>query len=129
MSTSHYIAGLLGPLLVVQALSLLLRPSMFGSLVKDTAGLTGLIYLSGILTLLAGLAIVRSHNLWVADWRVIITIFGWIAVPAGIARMLLPDRLAAIAGPWLQRPAVGMVGGFILLALGTFVGAKGYGLV
>ena len=33
----------------------------------------------GMFALLAGLAIVNTHNLWVSDWRVIITILGWLA--------------------------------------------------
>ena len=38
-----------------------------------------LIYLSGLLLMTAGLAIVLTHNVWRADWPVIITILGWLA--------------------------------------------------
>jgi hypothetical protein len=41
-------------------------------------------YLSGLLSLLAGLAIVNLHNTWRADWRVIITVLGWLMTIGGI---------------------------------------------
>ena len=56
----------------------------------------GLIYLSGILTLLAGLAIVNAHNLWVPDWRVIITIMGWLGIAGGLFRILLTGQVQTI---------------------------------
>ena len=42
-----------------------------------------LIFLSGVITLPAGLAIVLTHNVWVADWRVLITLLGWLAIIGG----------------------------------------------
>jgi hypothetical protein len=36
-----------------------------------------LFYLCGLLSLLAGLVILNLHNKWV-DWRVIITVLGWL---------------------------------------------------
>ena len=48
----------------------------------------GLIYFTGILTLAAGLAILNVHHLWTRDWRVLITIFGWLFLIGGIFRIL-----------------------------------------
>jgi hypothetical protein len=33
-----------------------------------------------VLALLAGLAVVNAHNLWVLDWRLIVTILGWLLI-------------------------------------------------
>ena len=46
-----------------------------------------LIFLAGLITLPAGLAIVLTHNVWTADWRVVITILGWLCVIGGIIRI------------------------------------------
>jgi hypothetical protein len=35
------------------------------------------VYLSGVLMFVAGLAIVRAHNHWAKDWTVLITLTGW----------------------------------------------------
>ena len=50
-----------------------------------------LFYLSGLLSLLAGLAIINLHNTWYADWRVIITVLGWLMTIGGIIRVVLPQ--------------------------------------
>jgi hypothetical protein len=56
-----------------------------------------LIFLSGILLFVAGLAIVRVHNVWVGGGPVLLTVLGWVAILSGLARMLFPTQLAAIA--------------------------------
>ena len=39
----------------------------------------------------AGLAVVLTHNVWVADWPVLITILGWLTAIAGAFRLLAPQ--------------------------------------
>jgi hypothetical protein len=40
----------------------------------------------------AGLAVVLSHNVWVQDWRVIVTLLGWLALISGGVRVFAPER-------------------------------------
>ena len=51
-----------------------------------------LIYLSGVLSLLAGLAIVIAHNRWSAAGSVIITAVGRLMVFGGVIRIVVPLR-------------------------------------
>jgi hypothetical protein len=52
----------------------------------------GFVFLSGWVLLAMGLITIILHNVWVADWRVIITITGWASVFKGITRMGFPER-------------------------------------
>lgn len=45
------------------------------------------VYLSGVLMLVAGLAIVRAHNHWTRDWTVLVTLSGWFFLALGLFRM------------------------------------------
>ena len=45
------------------------------------------VYLSGVLMFVAGIAIVRLHNHWVRDWTVLLSLSGWFAVILGLFRM------------------------------------------
>lgn len=45
------------------------------------------VYLSGVLMFLAGLAIIRAHNRWTRDWTVLVTLTDWFAVALGLFRM------------------------------------------
>jgi hypothetical protein len=106
MTTSRYIARLMGPALLVIGIGIVFGLMMEGpgysSLMKEFIADRAVIFLTGILALLAGLAIVNAHNLWVPDWRVIVTVLGWLLVLRGIMLLVFPltvqvfvDRIAA----------------------------------
>ncbi|MFC1626857.1 hypothetical protein ACFL1P_01485 [Patescibacteria group bacterium] len=48
---------------------------------------------TGYITLLMGLVTVILHNVWVADWRVFITILGWSTVIKGIMKIGFPETI------------------------------------
>jgi hypothetical protein len=129
MAYSKLIAGLMGPLLAALGVAMLVNRDLFPRLAERIAEDTGLILLSGILLLLAGVAIVRVHNVWSGGWRVLITVLGWLAVVSGLARMWFPQLAAPVVsaiggsiGPGLLLGA-----GLVLLALGAFLSYKAYG--
>src|SRR6476646_9005433 len=68
--------------------------------------------------LLAGLAIVNTHNLWVSDWRVIITILGWLAIVRGALSLLFPNKMYGVGGTILANRSGPMIGAVIILVLG-----------
>ena len=43
--------------------------------------------ITGWIALMIGLATIILHNVWVWDWRVIITIFGWLSLIKGLLRI------------------------------------------
>src|SRR3984893_6962864 len=96
MTTSKSIAGLIGPTMVAMAAAMLVNLGALPALMEQVARNPALIFLSGILLFVAGLAIVRAHNLWVVDWSVLVTVFGWLAVLGGLVRVLFPIRLATM---------------------------------
>lgn len=91
MEKSKSIAGIVGPALLVMVLSELRawNPSLYDMQIVP------LVYLSGTLFFIAGLAVVRSHNIWVRGWPTALTIIGWFAVLLGAARMFFPQKYIA----------------------------------
>jgi hypothetical protein len=87
-----------------------------------------LIYLAGMLTLVAGLAIVNAHNLWVANWRIIITILGWLSVIGGVIRLLVPGKVQALGAGMISHPHAMIIGGVVILVLGAILTWTGYEL-
>ena len=88
MTTSKYIARLMGPVLLIigigMVMGMLTEGDGYSSLLKEFISSRALIFITGVLALVAGLAIVNAHNLWVRDWRVVITILGWLFILRGI---------------------------------------------
>ncbi len=63
---------------------------------------------------------------WTPDWRIIITILGWLLVIAGIIRIVLPAA-AAVAAISLYSGGYAMaIVGIIVLVIGGFLSFKGY---
>jgi hypothetical protein len=83
MHDSKQIAGLVGPVLVAMLVSEfpLVQPHLYDAQIPPV------VYLSGVLMFTAGLAIVRTHNRWVCNWTVLVTLTGWFALAFGFVRM------------------------------------------
>ena len=83
MSNSKQIAGLVGPtLLAVLASEFpLVQPHLYDAQIPPV------VYLSGAVMFVGGLAIVRAHNQWRLDWTVLVTLSGWFGVVLGLFRM------------------------------------------
>jgi len=126
MTTSKTIAGLIGPTLVAIAAAMLFNLRSLPALAEQVSRDSALIFLSGVLLFVAGLAIVRAHNIWTAGWPVLVTGLGWLAVLSGLARMFFPAQLAAIAAGIGQSTGLIIATAVVLLVLGAFLSFKGY---
>jgi hypothetical protein len=126
VTISKMIAGLIGPTLIAIAAGMLLNLGSFPALAEQISRDPGLIFVSGILLFVAGLAILRAHNIWVGGWPVLVTVLGWLAILGGLLRMLFPTRLAAIAAAVGGSTGGIIVGAVVLLVVGAFLSFKGY---
>lgn len=88
MPDSKRVAALVGPTMVAMLVSEfpLVQPHLYDEQIPPV------IYLSGVLMFVGGLAIVRAHNRWVRDWTVLVTLSGWFALLLGLVRMFAAGR-------------------------------------
>lgn len=123
---SIIIARLLGPLMLVSAAAILLNRRGIQETMSAAAKNPSFIYLAGIMTFLSGLAIVETHNVWTADWRVTITILGWLMVVGGAARMMIPDQLAKMGSRLVKQTGLLEIGATISALIGVFLTIKAF---
>ncbi len=126
METSLFLARLMGPAAIVMGAAMLINPVNMREMANDFLEHRGLIFLAGILTLVAGLAIVLTHNVWVAGWPVIITIIGWLSVVGGIFRIVFPDSVKSIGEAMLQLSGGLTAAGVALALIGGTLCYVGY---
>jgi hypothetical protein len=93
---------------------------------KEFTGSAPLLFLSGFMTLLGGLALVNTHNVWEGGWPVIITILGWLGVIGGTARMLFPETVVGVSEKMLGNKTYLTVGGVGEVLLGLWLCYVGY---
>ena len=96
MQTSVFLARLIGPVMALVGISLLTNETAFRKMAMEFVRSPALIFFSGMILMPAGLAVVLSHNVWVLNWPLIITLLGWIAVVSGALRVFAPDRALKI---------------------------------
>jgi multisubunit Na+/H+ antiporter MnhG subunit len=99
LSVSKQIAGILGPsIAVVTATEFpLVQPGLYEQQTPPV------VYLSGLLFFVAGLAIVRAHNLWNWNWQTLVTLSGWGLLLLGVIRLFgatAYQRAAGTAESW-----------------------------
>lgn len=87
MPNSKQIAGLVGPTMVAMLVSEfpLVQPHLYDTQIPPV------VYLSGVLMFVGGLAIVRAHNHWVSNWTVLVTLSGWFFLVLGLFRMFAAE--------------------------------------
>lgn len=120
MEKSISIARIVGPTLVVMVSSEL---KIWNPTLYDTQ-IIPLVYFSGVLMFVSGIAIVSKHNLWSLRWETIITIIGFLAILLGILRMFFPQSY----NKQFHNGNITMYIEIILIAIGAFLTYKGYSL-
>ena len=82
------------------------------------------VYLSGTLMFVGGLAIVRAHNHWARDWTVLVTMTGWFFLLLGLFRMFAAGQYQRTSAG--TTPAVFMVLEGVLLIPALVMTIKAY---
>ena len=113
MADSRRMAGLIGPTLVVLGAS---EAKNYRIWQTNSAPV---VYLNGLLLFVAGLSIVRAHNLWTRSWPVMVTLVGWFAILLGLFRMFAPEAQRAGQSAPATITAASAVG-----AIGLFLASK-----
>jgi uncharacterized membrane protein HdeD (DUF308 family) len=121
MSDAKRLAGLVGPTLaaMVAAEFPSIQPDLYAHQIPPV------VYLSGVLMFVGGLAIVRAHNVWKRDWTVLLTLTGWLALLLGLFRMFAASHYQKSAAN-VATTTYMLLEGF-LFVVGLFLTFKAYG--
>jgi hypothetical protein len=126
VSAAILIARLVGPLFAALGVGMLLNATFYAAAVGEGVHSPVLIAIAGMATLVAGLAVLNAHRAWTADWRVLITIIGWLFIIAGLIRLILPTLAETLAPAVYSGPAALMVAGVVVLVVGGILSFEGY---
>jgi hypothetical protein len=120
MNKSKQIGGLVGPTMVamIAAEFPLVQPHLYDAQIPPV------VYISGTLMFVGGLAIVRTHNHWVRDWTVLLTLSGWFFLVLGLFRMFAAS--AYLQGSANTSMTIFMIIEVILLIIGIIITFKSY---
>ena len=126
MATSILIAKLIGPVILVAAIAALVDAKGLQEMTREFLKDRALIFVTGVLAMLGGLAIVNNHNIWIANWSVMVTLLGWAMFIGGVVRIALPSAVRSIGSAMMEKPTMIRVSGAVWALIGAFLAYKGY---
>ena len=98
MDISIFLAQFWGWYFIIMFFLLLIYPKRIKQLFEFTKDDRFLIVFS-LLAIILGLLNVVAHNIWVLDWRLMITLFGWFSLIKGISQFAFPG----FAWQWIRK--------------------------
>ncbi|MFC1658674.1 hypothetical protein ACFL1D_04715 [Candidatus Omnitrophota bacterium] len=126
MGNSVFLAKIIGPYILVIAIGLLFNSKTYQKMMDDFLQNTAFIYLGGVIALVIGIVMVLFHNIWVAGWQLIITIFGWMGLIKGIWLIIFPNSAGKFTQALRGKTKFLTAYSLILIAVGAFLTFKGY---
>jgi hypothetical protein len=109
MIQSRKLAEIIGPSMFVLAATEVLNYDTFAGQIAPV------VYLNGTVLFVAGLAIIRAHNVWSWSWAVLVTLTGWVVFLLGLYQMIAPAAPQAAAGAATNAglAAMALIGAFL----------------
>ena len=127
-SRTIYLSRLIGLYCVLVVPSMIIRKQVTVFAVEALLRNLSMMLVLGIITVIAGLAMVLAHNIWRGGaLPVVVTLVGWLALIKGLLILILPaDAVAEILMSWLRHPQLFYVSMILPLLLGIYLTYCGF---
>ena len=102
MDHSIFLAKALGIYLIFISIAFVVKEQSLKARISAMMSNQAFLMAPGVVAFIIGILLVVSHNLWVEDWRVLITIIGWMALLKGMTIILFPDFMINWSSKWLN---------------------------
>lgn len=94
MEHSLFLAKLMGIVLVVGPIVKTVRHKQFViACARAYESLTAILVIGG-LVFICSTALVLSHSVWTADWRMVVTVLGWLMLSVSLLQLFVPRSMA-----------------------------------
>jgi len=93
MEVSIFLGRALGIYLLIISLSMLFNHRVFFKTFQQWIEQPATITLTAFISIVLGILMVLVHNVWVLDWRLVITLISWLILIKGIVRLNFPSAV------------------------------------
>jgi len=125
IDVSIFLAKVFGIYLMLISVAMFLKPQRFKDLATKMLNDEAVLSLAMIITLILGSLIIVSHNIWVMDWRVFITLLGWLILAKSAIILFSPKLMAKLVKIYEIKSAY-LISGAISFLLGLLFICKGF---
>ena len=120
MDISIYLAKVFGLYFLVVGIAGFLNAEKFRSLIIDFSKRSDSLFLSGFIALVLGILLITSHNIWSSDWRVLITILGWMTFLKGTFLLVFPQGMLNFSKRWVECKVAYSFSFLLMILLGGY---------
>ncbi len=121
MDISLFLSKALGLYFVIISVGMLINAYTLKPILGEMLQSPGLMFVTGVMAMIVGVLIVISHNVWTLDWRVIITLIGWVSLIKGTIRVVIPQYVDVIDKNWMLSNASYYATFVLTFLLGVFL--------
>ncbi|MFH1414352.1 MAG: hypothetical protein ABIG56_05850 [Candidatus Omnitrophota bacterium] len=126
MEISIFIARIMGPSLLIIAVGIMFNQRYYRKVMEDFCKNSALLLYGGFLALFIGFLLVLSHNIWVAGWPVIITIYGWGGIIKGAWLIIFPNSVSKFMQAYQKNKILLSIQSACVLVIGVVLTFSGY---
>ncbi|MCX6722281.1 MAG: hypothetical protein NTY04_03800 [Candidatus Staskawiczbacteria bacterium] len=116
MELVNYLAEIWGISIAIVSLALLIKEKHLKKLFAAVEAEDDL-FMWGLASLVIGLGMILSYNVWAQSWQVIITILGWVSLIKGLCLLFTPE----LAKKWTKKLETSSFLPYVLFA-GVLIG-------
>lgn len=126
MGTSTLLARIIGPVILLAMLYFAAHKKRYSQLVDDFLKNEPLLLIASFMSTIMGLVVIQFHNVWSADWRVLVTLAGWSALLKGVMYQVAPKAMAKFVKHLTSHTVIFPVVLVVALAWGGYLTYVGY---
>jgi len=125
MDISVFLAKVLGLYLLIMSVAMFSNMKRFKSIMNEGNNIYFL-FVTGAMAIIMGILLVVSHNIWVADYRGLITLIGWLTLIKGTVRLVFPDYALKMIKQCTQSSQAYYITDLIVFILGVYLTYMGF---
>ena len=115
METSIIIAKIIGIIYLSFGLGIIINPKLYQKLLQQLLIDPSIRILGGIMAIIIGFLILEYHNFWEANWTIVISIIGWIALIKGILLLTFPKFITIVKPIFDNEKSLRVLAIFVML--------------
>jgi len=123
---SLYLAKLIGITMLISGLAMIFNKLNFQKTSQELSHSHALMMFIAYTPLIIGLAMILAHNVWVWDWPVLITIFGWLFFLCGIIRLFFQNYIMKMLEKVSKKGKLFFYSGIFMLIVGLILTYMGF---
>lgn len=126
MEISLFLAKALGLFYYIVGAGMILNARNLKLAIRDYMNTPTAYFLGGLCALIIGVLMVISHNIWTLDWRLLVTLLGWMGMLKGIIWGLFPRWISKEEKEWMLNDKLYAFACLVIFSIGLFLCYKGF---